>query len=433
MSGILRIHQRLLSVYGDPPRPERDPLAILVSTILSQNTNDTNRDRAYERMRARFPTWEAVRDAPLEDLIEAIRPAGLAPTKAPRIQEALRRITAERGELSLDFLAQMPLEDARAWLLSIPGIGPKTAAIVLLFAFGRPAFPVDTHIYRVSRRLGLIPPRTTREQAHTLLEQMIPPDLYYPLHLNLIALGRDVCHPRNPECVRCVLQEDCAFYREQRSTSGPLHLLLIRHGQTVANLERRWTGWRESDLTDLGQAQVEALARRLATEVRDAVAIYTSPLGRALKTAAAIGKALGLEPVPLEGLREINFGKMEGLTLEEMRANYPDLYEQWRDRTNINFTWPGGERRADFFRRVAATCDEILSRHRSGTVIIVAHGGTLRAMLAYLLAEERAKWWAYDLGNCTLTRVVIEDGKARLLVLNDASHLEGLTAQSEIG
>ncbi len=209
---IERIHQRLVEAYGEPEWTPRDPLAVLVSTILSQNTNDLNRDRAYERLRERFPTWEAVRDAPVEELVAAIRPAGLAPTKAPRIQETLRRIWAERGEFSLDFLADMPLEAARAWLLSIPGIGPKTAAIVLLFAFGRPAFPVDTHIHRVSRRLGLIPARATREQAHTLLEALIPPDLYYPLHLNLIALGRDVCHPRKPECGRCVLRDECDFY-----------------------------------------------------------------------------------------------------------------------------------------------------------------------------------------------------------------------------
>ncbi len=215
---ILRIHQRLAAEYGEPQWVPRDPVAVLVSTILSQNTNDRNRDRAYERLRERFPTWEAVRDAPLEDLIAAIRPAGLAPTKAPRIQETLRRIWTERGGFSLDFLADMPLEAARAWLLSIPGIGPKTAAIVLLFAFGRPAFPVDTHIHRVCRRLGLIPARATREQAHTLLEELIPPDLYYPLHLNLIALGRDVCHPRNPECGRCVLRDECDFYRQRQAS-----------------------------------------------------------------------------------------------------------------------------------------------------------------------------------------------------------------------
>ncbi len=217
---ILRIHHRLLAEYGEPRWRPHDPLAVLVSTILSQNTNDVNRDRAYERLRERFPTWENVLNAPLEDLIEAIRPAGLAPTKAPRIQETLRRIRAERGNFSLDFLAEWPLDRARDWLLSIPGIGPKTAAIVLLFAFGRPAFPVDTHIHRVARRLGLIPPRATREQAHQLLEDLIPPELYYPLHLNLIALGRDVCHPRNPECGRCVLRDECDFYRG-RGADGP--------------------------------------------------------------------------------------------------------------------------------------------------------------------------------------------------------------------
>ena len=208
----LRIHELLLSEYGDHPWHPRDPVATLVGTILSQNTNDVNRDRAFDRLREQFPTWELVRDAPTGALVEAVRPAGLAPTKAPRIQEALRRITAERGEISLGFLADMPLAEARQWLLSLPGVGPKTAAIVLLFALGRPAFPVDTHVHRVTRRLGLIPDRTTREKAHELLEQLVPPELYYVFHINLIAHGRAVCHARNPECARCVLQDDCVYY-----------------------------------------------------------------------------------------------------------------------------------------------------------------------------------------------------------------------------
>jgi endonuclease-3 len=212
---IFHIHDLLKSEYGDHPWHPRDPVASLVSTILSQNTNDVNRDRAFERMRERLPTWEAVRDAPLEALIDAVRPAGLAPTKASRIQEALRRITAERGEISLDFLADLPVEEARAWLLNIPGVGPKTAAIVLLFALGMPAFPVDTHIHRLSRRLGLIPEKTSREKAHDLMEKIVPPDLYYPFHLNLIEHGRAVCHARNPEHERCVLREVCVYYREQ--------------------------------------------------------------------------------------------------------------------------------------------------------------------------------------------------------------------------
>jgi len=209
---ILRIHKLLLAEYGDHPWHSRDPVATLVSTILSQNTNDVNRDRAFERLRERFPTWEAVRDAPLKKLVEAIRPAGLAPTKAPRIREALQRVTAERGKIRLDFLDDLPLEEARAWLLSIPGVGPKTAAIVLLFALGKPAFPVDTHVHRVTRRLGLIPPRTSREKAHELLEALVPPEIYYPFHLNIISHGRAVCHARNPECARCILQDRCAYY-----------------------------------------------------------------------------------------------------------------------------------------------------------------------------------------------------------------------------
>ncbi len=209
---ILRLHRLLLAEYGDHPWHPRDPVAVLVSTILSQNTNDVNRDRAFEQLRERFPTWEAVRDAPLEELIDAVRPAGLAPTKTPRIQEALRRITAERGAISLDFLADWGGEEARAWLLSIPGVGPKTAAIVLLFALGKPAFPVDTHIHRVTRRLGLIPEKTSREKAHELLEALVPPDIYYCFHLNLIEHGRAVCHARNPEHERCVLRDTCLSY-----------------------------------------------------------------------------------------------------------------------------------------------------------------------------------------------------------------------------
>jgi len=208
----LRIHDLLLTEYGDHPWHPRDPLATLVSAILSQNTNDANRDRAFGQLRERFPTWEEVRDAPLAELVAAVRPAGLAPTKAPRIQTALRRITEERGEIEPGSLGEMPLEEARAWLLSIPGVGPKTAAIVLLFALGRPVFPVDTHVHRVARRLGLIPPTTTREKAHALLEALVPPEIYYPFHLNLVAHGRTVCHARNPECARCVLQDYCACY-----------------------------------------------------------------------------------------------------------------------------------------------------------------------------------------------------------------------------
>ena len=216
----LRVHERLLAEYGERPWYPSDPLSTLVSAILSQNTNDVNRDRALERLRERFPGWRAVRDAPVSEVVEAIRPAGLAPTKAPRIQEALRRITVERGTLTLDFLADLPLDEARDWLLDIPGVGPKTAAIVLLFALGRPAFPVDTHVHRLASRLGLIPPRTSREKAHGLLEALVPSDIFYTLHLNLIAHGRAVCHARNPEHDRCPLQKHCDYYLQMCSRSS---------------------------------------------------------------------------------------------------------------------------------------------------------------------------------------------------------------------
>jgi len=208
------IHQQLIETYGQPRwRPHLDPISEVVSTILSQNTSDGNRDVAFDRLRARFPTWEMVRDAPVTAIEEAIRPAGLAPQKAPRIKGALQFISQERGELSLDFLKEMPVDQAKAWLTQIKGIGPKTAAIILLFSLGMPAFPVDTHVHRVTRRLGLIGPKVSAEKAHELLEALLPADLYYPLHLNLIRHGRQVCHARNPKCEICPLQTLCDDYQ----------------------------------------------------------------------------------------------------------------------------------------------------------------------------------------------------------------------------
>jgi endonuclease-3 len=188
----------------------------LVSTILSQNTNDVNRDVAFDRLRARLPTWEEVRDAELQDVIEAIRPAGLANQKGPRIQEALRFVTRERGGLTLDFLADWPVEEAKGWLTSMQGVGPKTAAIVLLFSLGRPAFPVDTHVHRVTKRLGLIGPRVSREKAHEELEHLVALEHYYTFHLNVIRHGRRVCGSRKPRCAECALRDLCDAYQEQR-------------------------------------------------------------------------------------------------------------------------------------------------------------------------------------------------------------------------
>lgn len=204
------IHQRLLGYFGRPEwRQPLQPLDELVSTILSQNTNDRNRDLAFQALRNRFPTWEQVRDACKDEVIAMIRSAGLANQKGPRIQAVLREITAERGSLDLGFLKDLPAEEAHAWLLKFKGVGPKTAAIVLVFSLGMPAFPVDTHIYRVSGRLGLRPENMTVENAHPHLAGLFPPSEYGAVHLNLIRLGREICHARKPDCARCPLNDIC--------------------------------------------------------------------------------------------------------------------------------------------------------------------------------------------------------------------------------
>ena len=208
----LKIHNTLLQAFGEPiwrnPLPAIDEL---VSTILSQNTNDVNRDRGFNALRAKLPTWESVRDAKAQDVIAAIRPAGLANQKGPRIQQVLRAITEERGSLDLNFLADLPVEEARAWLTKFNGVGPKTAAIVLCFSLNMPAFPVDTHIYRLSGRIGLRPEKMTVEQAHPHLESVFPPETYYAAHLNLIRLGREVCHARKPDCPNCPIIKLCEY------------------------------------------------------------------------------------------------------------------------------------------------------------------------------------------------------------------------------
>ncbi|RJP53320.1 MAG: endonuclease III [Anaerolineaceae bacterium] len=206
----LKIHETLLEAFGEPIwRNPLPPVDELVSTILSQNTNDTNRDRAFNALRAKFADWESIRDAKAEEVVAAIRPAGLANQKGPRIQQVLRQITEERGGLDLSFLKDLPLEEARSWLTKFNGVGPKTAAIVLCFSLGRPAFPVDTHIYRVSGRIGLRPEAMTVEQAHPHLEALFPPETYYAAHLNLIRLGRETCHARKPDCPNCPIRKLC--------------------------------------------------------------------------------------------------------------------------------------------------------------------------------------------------------------------------------
>jgi endonuclease-3 len=207
------IYHRLVGFYGIPEwRVPLSPLDELVSTILSQNTNDTNRDRAFQLLRKRFPSWEEVRDAPQEEVVEAIRPAGLANQKGPRIQELLREISRQRGGLDLNFLREKSDAETYEWLVSFKGVGPKTASIVMLFSLNKPAFPVDTHIYRVSGRLDLRPQEMDVEGAHRYLAQLFPEETYGVAHLNLIRLGREICQARKPDCPNCPLEDICRFH-----------------------------------------------------------------------------------------------------------------------------------------------------------------------------------------------------------------------------
>ena len=242
------VRDGLRSLYGVPVwRVRLDPISELVLTILTQNTADVNAERAFEALRARYPSagdvpvqhhrggsdpggdpaarpdgwggqglppgrppdWTLVEDAPVDDLIDVIRPGGLANQKAPRIQAALRTIREERGGYQLDFLADLPPREARDWLTRIPGIGRKTASIVLLFCFGVPLMPIDTHVERVSKRIGLLRPETSLEDAHDQFLEVFPPDLMYEAHVNLITHGRKICHARNPRCGACPIAPRC--------------------------------------------------------------------------------------------------------------------------------------------------------------------------------------------------------------------------------
>ena len=200
----------LTEAYGPRPwTPTGKPLDGLIGTILSQNTSDTNSHRAFASLVHRFSAWEAVAAAPVEEIEDAIRSGGLARQKAARIRSLLQAIEHERGTLSLDFLAAMP--DAEAWryLAAFKGVGPKTAACVLLFDLGRQVFPVDTHIHRIASRLGWLPEGCSDKAAHEILGALIAPELRYSLHVHLIEHGRLVCHPHRPECSRCPLAALC--------------------------------------------------------------------------------------------------------------------------------------------------------------------------------------------------------------------------------
>jgi endonuclease-3 len=194
-----------------------DPLDQLIATILSQNTSDHNSLAAFRCLKQRFSSWEQVRDAPQAQVVAAIQSAGLANQKSSRIQQILKQISEERHSLDLSFLKDRTPEEARSWLLRFKGVGPKTASIVLQFALGKPAFPVDTHIQRVTGRLGLRPAAMSAEQTHVLMEQVFRPQEYGAAHLNLIRLGREYCHPRKPDCPSCPLRGLCDYYHHNGS------------------------------------------------------------------------------------------------------------------------------------------------------------------------------------------------------------------------
>ena len=219
---VRAILTRLQRQFGElaPPRSV-DPLDELILTVLSQHTSDINADRAFRDLRAAFPRgWAQVVRAPDVRVADAIRSGGLANTKAPRIQEILREVRRREGAFDLSSLTEMTDRDARDYLTSLPGIGPKTAAVVLSFALGWDALPVDTHVHRVSRRLGLIPPRTSAERADRLLHALVPDGLRTQLHVALIRLGREICKAPVPRCRQCPLKDLCPTAPRYLSGAG---------------------------------------------------------------------------------------------------------------------------------------------------------------------------------------------------------------------
>ena len=218
---LVRVYELLVRTYGEPKNnPDFDPLGGLIGTILSQHTSDINSDRAYKQLVTSFPTWEAARDAPTDKIVEVIKSGGLANIKSVRIQDVfftLTELLEEQGntntlaEFLYDELARRTTEDAWRYLRELPGVGPKTAACVLMFNLDRPAFPIDTHVHRVAKRLGLIGIGVSAEKAHNLFDELVPPEWVYPLHVNLIRHGRQICHAQRPECNKCPLFSECAY------------------------------------------------------------------------------------------------------------------------------------------------------------------------------------------------------------------------------
>ncbi len=208
------IAKRLNDYFGEPVRTQTEnALDSLIETILSQNTNDKNRDLAFRRLKQAFPEWKTVETAPTEAIEEAIRPAGLAPQKAPRIKQVLEWLRETHGSLNLDFICEWPEEKAIETLSKLKGVGVKTSSVVLLFACQKDVFPVDTHIHRITKRVGLIPAKTSAANAHRLLGQWVPKGEAFSLHINLLKLGRTICKARRPKCEMCPIRDVCDYYQ----------------------------------------------------------------------------------------------------------------------------------------------------------------------------------------------------------------------------
>lgn len=221
----LEVYEILLKTYGERPlKPRREPMHELISTMLSHRTTQNNEALAFQRMWDRFGSWEAIRDAPVEELTEAIAPANFAEAKAPNIKKVLARIYDERGEYNIDFLRDLPLEQAMEWLMALPGVGIKTASLVMLFCFHKPVMPVDTHVHRVSQRIGLIGPKVGTEAAHHLLLALLPNDPYFLFNFHVSALkhGQQLCVWGNPKCAPCPLKHLCNWYQENRAPKSSL-------------------------------------------------------------------------------------------------------------------------------------------------------------------------------------------------------------------
>ncbi len=225
---------RLEASYGVAiPPAHRDPLDELIACVLSQSTSDVNSFRAFDSLKTRFPNWEMAAEAPVGEVADSIRSGGLANSKAPRIQAILRSIATRHGAMKLDFLAELTDEEGMAYLIDLPGVGPKTAAIVLCFALGRPVLPVDTHVFRVAWRLGLIEKKIGEAKAHSVLQAQLQPELSFRFHVAFLTHGRRVCKAPLPNCAACTLTDLCRYYNENAVVQSPVLPSKVRASTTI--------------------------------------------------------------------------------------------------------------------------------------------------------------------------------------------------------